>query len=106
MTVAADRRTQEERSATTRQTVLDATIACLIDHGYHGATTTAIQERAGVSRGALTHQFPSKNELLAAAIVHLADVRPKRCSSPHRGHRRTTDPLEAGIAGVVGDVQH
>lgn len=71
----AERRTQEERSATTRQAVLDATIACLIEYGYGGTTTTAIQARAGVSRGALTHQFPSKNELLAAAIVHLAEIR-------------------------------
>jgi AcrR family transcriptional regulator len=97
MTVAADRRTQEERSATTRQTVLDATIACLIDHGYHGATTTAIQERAGVSRGALTHQFPSKNELLAAAIVHLAEVRAAEMVAAATAAPAAADPLEAGL---------
>jgi AcrR family transcriptional regulator len=92
-----ERRTQEERSATTRQAVLDATIQCLIAHGYRGTTTTAIHERAGVSRGALTHQFPSKNELLAAAIVHLADVRAKEMLESAARAPRTTDPLEAGL---------
>jgi AcrR family transcriptional regulator len=101
-----ERRTQEERSATTRQVVLDATIGCLIEHGYRGTTTTAIHERAGVSRGALTHQFPSKNELLAAAISHLADVRAaemlESAATGADGHR----PARGRVAGAVGDVQH
>ena len=92
-----ERRTQEERSATTRQVVLDATIGCLIDYGYGGTTTTAIHERAGVSRGALTHQFPSKNELLAAAISHLADVRAHEMLEAARHAPRSTDPLETGL---------
>ena len=48
---------------------------CLIDLGYAGTTTTAIQVRSGLSRGAITHQFGSKHELLIAAVHRLADVR-------------------------------
>lgn len=92
-----ERRTQEERSATTRQVVLDATIGCLIEYGYGGTTTTAIHERAGVSRGALTHQFPSKNELLAAAISHLADIRANEMLVSATRAPATSDPLEAGL---------
>ena len=92
-----ERRTQEERSATTRQVVLDATIGCLIEHGYGGTTTTAIHERAGVSRGALTHQFPSKNELLAAAISHLADVRATEMLESAAKAPQHSDPLETGL---------
>lgn len=92
-----ERRTQEERSATTRQVVLDATIECLIEHGYRGTTTTAIHERAGVSRGALTHQFPSKNELLAAAISHLAAIRAKEMLESATSAPGTRDPLEEGL---------
>lgn len=91
------RRTQEERSATTRQVVLDATIGCLIEYGYGGTTTTAIHERAGVSRGALTHQFPSKNELLAAAITHLADIRAKEMLESATQEPGAGEPLEAGL---------
>jgi AcrR family transcriptional regulator len=65
------RRTQEERSAETTGRLLDATIECLIDRGYSGTTTTVIAERAGVSRGAQLHHFPTKAELVAAAVEHL-----------------------------------
>jgi AcrR family transcriptional regulator len=65
------RRTQEERSAETTRRLLDATIECLIDLGYSGTTTTVIAERAGVSRGAQLHHFPTKAELVAAAVEHL-----------------------------------
>ena len=96
-TGTAERRTQEERSASTRQAVLDATIACLIEHGYGGTTTTAIQERAGISRGALTHQYPSKNELLAAAIIHLADVRAAEMVATAERMPESEDTLETGL---------
>jgi AcrR family transcriptional regulator len=65
------RRTQEERSAETRGRLLDATIACLTDLGYAATTTTVIAERAGLSRGAQLHHFPTKAELVAAAVEHL-----------------------------------
>jgi AcrR family transcriptional regulator len=65
------RRTQEERSAETRTRLLDATVDCLIDLGYADTTTTVIAERAGVSRGAQLHHFPTKAELVAAAVEHL-----------------------------------
>ncbi len=69
------RRTQESRSSETRLRVLDATVACLIELGYAGTTTAAVQDRAGISRGALMHHFGSKAELLVAAVRHLAEQR-------------------------------
>jgi AcrR family transcriptional regulator len=69
------RRSQEERSAETKLRLLDATVACLLEFGYHGTTTNAIQQRAGVSRGALMHHYSSKLELLVAAVRHLAEQR-------------------------------
>ena len=66
------RRTQEERSTATRTLLLDATVECLIELGYSATTTTVIAERAGVSRGAQMHHYPTKAELMAAAVQHLA----------------------------------
>ena len=66
------RRTQEERSATTRALLLDATVESLIELGYAATTTTVISERAGVSRGAQLHHYPTKAELVVAAVEHLA----------------------------------
>lgn len=67
-TSAVARRTQAERSATTRSAVLRATIDCLVELGYAGTTTAEVQTRAGVSRGALTHHFPSKSTLVLGAM--------------------------------------
>jgi AcrR family transcriptional regulator len=66
------RRTQEERSAETRARLLEATIESLIEVGYASTTTTAVCERAGVSRGAQVHHFPRKQDLVVAAVAHLA----------------------------------
>lgn len=67
--------TRREQHARTHEALLDATIRCLVEHGYAGTTTQRIQEAAGVSRGALLHHFPAKSELLAAAIHHIAEIR-------------------------------
>lgn len=47
----------------------------LIEVGFARTTTLEVQKRAGVSRGALLHHFPSKAVLLTAAIDHLAEMR-------------------------------
>jgi len=65
------RRTQEERSAETRGRVLEAALQCLAELGYGATTTTAVAERAGVSRGAQLHHFPTRAALIAAAVEHL-----------------------------------
>jgi AcrR family transcriptional regulator len=66
------RRTQEERSASTRARLLDATVAALIDSGYAGTTTTEVCARAGLSRGAQLHHVPPRADLVVNAVAHLA----------------------------------
>ena len=68
------RRTQAERTATTCARLLDATIDCLLDVGYARTTTTDIARRAGVSRGAQLHHFPTKADLVTAAVEHLGKL--------------------------------
>jgi AcrR family transcriptional regulator len=58
-----------------RRRLLDATVASLSEGGYRGTTTLEVQERAGVSRGALLHHFGSRAELILAAVDHLARER-------------------------------
>ena len=65
------RRSQAERTAATRERVLDATVEALIEQGHRGVTTTDVAHRAGVSVGALQHHFPTKAELLSAAVGHV-----------------------------------
>ena len=69
---AGRRRSQEERSAATRERILDATVECLMTYGYAGTTTPRVAETAGLTRGAQVHHFGSKNDLIIAAVQHLA----------------------------------
>ncbi|GAA5099526.1 TetR/AcrR family transcriptional regulator [Nocardia iowensis] len=66
------RRTQEQRSAETQTKLMDATIECLLEYGYAGTTTPLVVKRAGVTRGALLHHYPSREDLVAAAVRYLA----------------------------------
>src|SRR6195952_4078971 len=70
-------RTQQQRREETRRALLDAAVESLIEVGFARTTTLEVQRRAEVSRGALLHHFPSKAELLVAAVDHLAEMRAK-----------------------------
>lgn len=71
----AGRRTQAERSARTQAALLDATVESLIELGYGRTTTTEIAHRAGLSLGALLHHYPTKADLLVAAVGHVLERR-------------------------------
>jgi AcrR family transcriptional regulator len=71
MAKATPRRTQEERSAHTRGRLIQAALDELMVQGYAGLTTSAIADRAQVSRGALTHHFASKEDLVVQAVEHM-----------------------------------
>ena len=66
---------QAERRAGTRAALLDATVQCLVEYGYARTTTGRIAELAGVSRGAQLRYFPSRADLVTAAVRHLAQRR-------------------------------
>jgi AcrR family transcriptional regulator len=67
------RRTQAMRTEETRAALLDATIELLGEVGYGALTTREVALRAGVSRGAQTHHFPTKADLVVAGIERLFD---------------------------------
>lgn len=62
------RRTQAERSAETREKVIQAVIECIAEEGLHNTSAARIAERAGVTWGAIAHQFGDKESLLVAAV--------------------------------------
>ncbi|MDR6434565.1 TetR/AcrR family transcriptional regulator [Brucella pseudogrignonensis] len=67
----SSRKTQAERSSSTRSRVCQATLEALAEVGHGLISTAMIAQKAKVSRGALTHQFPSRNDLLVAALRQL-----------------------------------
>lgn len=73
--VARERTPQPERTRAMRQRLLEATLDSLVEVGWSGTTTTLVSQRAGVSRGAQLHHFPTKKDLVVAAVEHLTDLR-------------------------------
>ncbi len=67
------RRTQRERSETTQARLLEATVEVLAEVGWARLTTAAICERAGLTRGAQLHHFPTKAALVNAAVRRLTE---------------------------------
>lgn len=50
-------------------------MACLAEHGWAGSTVSVVAERAGVSRGAAQHHFPTREDLFTAAVERVAEQR-------------------------------
>ncbi|MGC4915134.1 TetR/AcrR family transcriptional regulator [Streptomyces albogriseolus] len=71
----AGRVPKQERSRATRQRLLEAAVACLAEHGWAGSTVSVVAERAGVSRGAAQHHFPTREDLFTAAVEYVAEER-------------------------------
>ena len=95
------RRTQAERTEATRRRILDAAVDVLARQGYAGFRTADVARIAGVSRGAQTHHFPSKDELVVAVVDHVfrraAEVGKKRA---HRVHS-----VDEAIRALIDDSQ-
>ncbi len=55
-------------SQTSRDKLLDATFVEVYRYGYHGASTAAILQKAGVPKGSMYHHFNSKKGMVLAMI--------------------------------------
>lgn len=92
----AERHTQQ-RAVDTRNALLDAALECLVERGYAATTTIETARRAGVSRGAQLHHFPTKAELLAAAVGRLLERRLEEFRKAFANADPGADRMEAAI---------
>jgi len=69
------REPKQARSRETRARLLDAAITCLARDGWANATVTVIADEAGISRGALQHHFPTREDLITAALEYVFERR-------------------------------
>jgi AcrR family transcriptional regulator len=67
MAVSTARRTQADRSATTKAALAGGAIELLVEKGWAAATIVEVCNRVGVSRGAFHHHYDCLPELLAEA---------------------------------------
>ena len=71
ITDSRDKTWQQTKSENTRTAILEAALACFYDLGYGSTTTEKVAKRAGVSRGAMLHHFPSRLHLVREAVRYL-----------------------------------
>lgn len=64
-------RAVQARAVRMRERLVEAALEVIYDLGYRSASTPEFARRAGVSRGALSHHFPARSDLIIAAMVHL-----------------------------------
>ncbi|HEY3562162.1 MAG TPA: TetR/AcrR family transcriptional regulator [Kribbella sp.] len=94
---------QQDRSRATRQRLLEAAVESLAEVGYAATTVSVVATRAGVSRGAAQHHFPTRADLFAAAVeymteVRLAEIRAQAARLPSGAGR--TEAIVAMLADV------
>jgi AcrR family transcriptional regulator len=95
------RRTQAERTEDMRVRILDAAVNVLASKGYAGFRTADVAEVAGVSRGAQTHHFPSKDALVVAVVEHVF----QRTAELGRKRARRVSSIDEAIKTLLSDSQ-
>ena len=85
-----ERRTQAQRRAATEEALLAAAAEIVDECGVEAVTLARVSDRAGYSRGIVTHQFGSKEAMLQA-LAHRAQA----------GLAATVDDTEPGLAHLL-----
>jgi AcrR family transcriptional regulator len=75
MTAPEQRAPKQDRSRITRERLLGASIDLLATQGWAATTVGAVAAAAGVSRGAAQHHFPTREDLITAALGHMIEQR-------------------------------
>lgn len=92
------RRTQRERSESTRALLTAAATALFAERGYHGTPAEAVVRAAGVTSGALYHQFGDKRGLFRAVFEAVERDLAERVAAAARQGAEPWDRLERGVA--------
>ena len=98
--MSSGRRTQAARSAATREALIAAARPLFATHGFGSVGTEAIVRAAGVTRGALYHQFADKTELFAAVFETVEAELTQRIDDVV-SNAGTADPLELMKLGAA-----
>jgi AcrR family transcriptional regulator len=91
------RRTQEERSATTRRELVRAAAESIAAVGLNRSTIAVIAAKAGVTSGAIQHHFASRDELLLAVVEEFG----KALADDPSAHDTDGDSVSSRVASIV-----
>jgi AcrR family transcriptional regulator len=97
---------QAQKSASTRNLIVEAAVRCFVELGYARTTTTVIAEKAGLSRGAMLHHFPSKLDIVRAAVDYLHAKRLRAFRKSMAQEPTDHDFVHAGVQQYWAHVKH
>lgn len=79
----------------TRERILDAAQALILDHGFSATSVDALVARAGITKGAFFHHFASKADLAHALVERYRRMDEEHLESRlERARRLSSDPLQ------------
>ncbi len=81
------------KSLRTRKRILDAAMRLFAERGYHASSNADVAEAADLTRGAMLYHFPTREDLVEAAIDHIQQRRTEAFEAAARdqGHGDVTD---------------
>ena len=94
---AAEVRPASARSEATRKRVVEAAIACIAEEGFQASNLSRIARYAGMTTGAIQHQFADKAALLAEVVERGFEQMIDRLARMPGGE----DPLAARVSKLV-----
>ena len=97
---------QAQKSASTRTQIIEAAIKCLVELGYARTTTAVIAEKSGLSRGAMLHHFPSKLDIVKAAVEYLHAKRLRAVRNAMAKDPGDGDHVRLGVQSYWHHVKH
>lgn len=89
--------TRQQKKEHTKCRILSAAVSSLIDVGVARTTTTEVQKRAEVSRGALLHHFHTHAELISAAVAEIVKRNEAAVLENHQRLAVISNPIQRSI---------
>jgi len=97
---------QARKSAATRDQIISAAIRCIVESSYSKTTMIKISEKAGLSRGATLHHFPSKMDIIRAVVEYLHERRIQAFRRAIREIPPDADMAHMAVQGYSAQVNH
>lgn len=85
------------KSLRTRRRILDAAMQLFAERGYHASSNADVAEAAGLTRGAMLYHFPTREDLVEAAIDHIQQRRTEAFEAAARDQIAHGDPTDQAI---------
>ena len=86
---------RDEQRETTRRRIVNTAVELLVSAGVAATTSSAVQRKAGLSRGALLHHFPTHETLLAATVRRLVEINEEMAKRAAFSKAQTDDAAAA-----------